>query len=188
MSSNRDSVQRGRETDSREPLNPPTRGDVERLIEELRIDALVVPDTRAGRMIAEHLLQAADALQALTGEGKKDLESARGLGERPCGAPEENVAGIYKALPERIVAVACRAKGVVVDSPSGKVMLTLTLPAPARHHNILWGWGRVSPENQGFLTSEGRFVGRKEAAEIAMASGQVIALQSAPNLYSEDLW
>lgn len=91
---------------------------------------------------------------------------------------------------ERIVAVACRVWAPCTESPSGEFQVTVTLPPPARHHDILWGFGvRIGPEDQGFLTSEGRFVGRAEAAEIAEAAGQLTEeLVAAPNLYSEDLW
>lgn len=45
-----------------------------------------------------------------------------------------------------------------------------------RHHDIIRRFqGEISryPEDQGFYTSFGRFVGRKEAMVIAMAAGQV---------------
>lgn len=75
-----------------------------------------------------------------------------------------------------------------------------------RHHDIIRRFhGEVSryPEDQGFYTSKGRFVGRKEAMVIAMAAGQVRntyygrkPLMEAYNdgdllvkdLYSEDLY
>jgi len=42
---------------------------------------------------------------------------------------------------------------------------------------------------QGFLTSRNRFVDRKEAAEIAIASGQIIKTEYENNsLFSEDLY
>lgn len=41
-------------------------------------------------------------------------------------------------------------------------------------------------EDQGFMTSEGRFVGRVEGAEIAFASGQIN--EPTKKLFSEDLW
>lgn len=44
---------------------------------------------------------------------------------------------------------------------------------------------------QGFLTNKGRFVGRKEAMEIAKTQNQVIRLSGSPNsdiLFSEDLY
>jgi len=96
--------------------------------------------------------------------------------------PEQGLAA------ERIVAVACRVTAPETGSPRGQFQATVTLPAPARHHDILWGFGRVLPEDQGFLTSTGRYVDRKEAAQIAWAAEQVKTLIAPPNLYSEDLW
>lgn len=96
---------------------------------------------------------------------------------------------------ERIVAAAVQCEGFVY-----------TLPPPARHHTILQRWPDVlSPDArrrsapgvepivvvrdvQGFVTGAGRFVDRIEAAAIAIAAGQIKALQWPPRLYSEDLW
>ncbi len=70
-----------------------------------------------------------------------------------------------------------------------------TLPRPARHHNVLaemrrQGHALTAFDEQGFLTSDGRFLGRIEAAGLAVASGQVDqeGLAAFPNLFSEDLW
>lgn len=41
---------------------------------------------------------------------------------------------------------------------------------------------------QGFLTSTGRFVGRRKAAQIALHSGQIKELKFGSELYSEDLY
>ena len=85
---------------------------------------------------------------------------------------------------ERIVAAAVHAYGA-----------TWSLPRPARHHNVLWAIDNAGlcamtpgPDAQGFLTSDGRFVGRKEAADLAVAAGQTDAPKWPPDLYSEDLW
>ena len=43
-------------------------------------------------------------------------------------------------------------------------------------------------EIQGFLTNKNRFVGRAEAAEIAIASGQITETKYGDQLYSEDLY
>lgn len=51
--------------------------------------------------------------------------------------------------------------------------------------------GETSPRNevQGFVTEEGRFVDRREAARIALKAGQIEKLQySSTNLFSEDLY
>lgn len=69
--------------------------------------------------------------------------------------------------------------------------LTCSLPAPARHHDIIRtmamaGFSTPIGGRQGFLTSEGRFVGRNEAAGIAHAAGQT--QRPLANLHSEDVW
>ena len=61
-----------------------------------------------------------------------------------------------------------------------------------RHANILWQSKLVSrnPHHQGFLTSKGRFVDRKEGLKIALENNQVIDISQirGDNLYSEDLY
>lgn len=68
-----------------------------------------------------------------------------------------------------------------------------TLPRPNRHHNILWwlsvlGARCARPSDQGFVLSNGHYVSRTAAAELALSNGQVTKLISPPHLYSEDLW
>lgn len=73
---------------------------------------------------------------------------------------------------------------------------TWTLPAPARHHELIAsvikstkGVGYDAKKAvQGFKTSDGQFVDRKQAAAIAIKTGQIKELKWPPNLYSEDLW
>lgn len=87
---------------------------------------------------------------------------------------------------ETIVAASVRAFNVI-----------LSVPAPGRHHHVLNNFSIAAeknmathsgPEDQGFLTSTGRFVDRIEGAEIALKSGQIKELSWPPYLYSEDLW
>lgn len=69
-------------------------------------------------------------------------------------------------------------------------------PGPKRHCDVIQMMGLTLPwpvtkgATQGFMTSDGRFVGRIEAAELAIAAGQLTReqLQVPPELYSEDLW
>lgn len=65
----------------------------------------------------------------------------------------------------------------------------VALPKPWRH-NSLFLLMKTDPddEKQGFLTSEGKFVDRVEAKEIAIASGQVKPEGLLRVVYSEDLW
>lgn len=69
------------------------------------------------------------------------------------------------------------------------------LAPPARHHNVLHKFGSgTKVHDQGFLTSEGRYVGREEALTIAAAAGQLNGLRDQPgsyrgkDLFSENLW
>lgn len=83
---------------------------------------------------------------------------------------------------ERIVAAAMIYNGVVCS-----------LPQPARHGDIIATIGKSVGEaywpingEDGFVTSEGRFVGRNEGMEIARAAGQTNSTMD--TLFSEDLW
>lgn len=89
-------------------------------------------------------------------------------------------------MGETIVAAAVHAKG-----------LTFSVPPPGRHHTILHAMSKDMgldamelgpPHAQGFLTSAGRFVGRREAAGIAVESGQIEFPRWGAELFSEDLW
>jgi hypothetical protein len=86
----------------------------------------------------------------------------------------------------KIVAAACSKDGVI-----------FTIPAPARHHDIvhrmhLLGIVQDYTLEQGFLTDTGRFVRRKPAMIIAEKAGQLIRSKEGgyqgPELFSEDLW
>jgi hypothetical protein len=70
-----------------------------------------------------------------------------------------------------------------------------TLPAPNRHGDIIHAIAQKIPETQwpvsglgGFLTSEQRFVDRKEGMLVAKAAGQVSQDHQSDTLYTEDLW
>lgn len=85
-------------------------------------------------------------------------------------------------IPELIVAAAVRYGHQIVF-----------VERPARHHDSFVP--SLKSEDQyecGFVTSRGRFVGRKEAGEIVMATGQGTPRigKSNPNLmlFSEDMW
>ncbi len=76
--------------------------------------------------------------------------------------------------------------------------IVYTVPAPGRHHNVMLMMAekyRLGPEaqrHQGFSTSLGRYVDRKQAWRIAQEADQL--LERAPTdgrggtLYSEDVW
>lgn len=77
-----------------------------------------------------------------------------------------------------------------------------SLPAPNRHHNVLWSMPpkvrdaddeTESRDVQGFLLEDGTFVDRKEAYIIATGTGQINRRQypgsyQGDQLFSEDLW
>ena len=86
---------------------------------------------------------------------------------------------IAQDTPERIISAAVY---------NGQI---ISLPAPARHHDILWARDIEEFAVQGFLTSTGRFVNRNEAIGVAWRAKQ-ISEDNPPTvsheLYSEDLW
>lgn len=72
--------------------------------------------------------------------------------------------------------------------------LTISMPAPLRHHHIAHkmyqcGLPVEAQREQGFITSAGRYVDRKEAFCIAFAAQQLI-MKTNPldTLFSEDVW
>jgi hypothetical protein len=83
-----------------------------------------------------------------------------------------------------IVAAACRLGG-----------LTISMPAPARHHDVLreldgFGLDTVGAD-QGFLDHRGVFLSRHAARIMAFDFGQIDRerFETGPSeLYSEDLW
>lgn len=86
---------------------------------------------------------------------------------------------------ERITGVAVKVGGLIFSQA-----------APNRHHTCLRmaiaAIGEDKDHQQGFTTSEGRYVGRKEAKDIAEASGQMKPRQEGQYdgelLFSEDVW
>jgi hypothetical protein len=92
-------------------------------------------------------------------------------------------------MSEVIVAAA-------IKHPDGEIY---ALPAPARHCHIIQmmledkgrnGEHGINTQDQGFLTSYGRYIDREEAAKIADHAGQLkIKYCGAPTiLFSEDIW
>lgn len=87
-----------------------------------------------------------------------------------------------RAVIERIVSAAVLYNGLVMSRRP-----------PARHNNILRCLSprqakAIGPDQQGFLTSEGRFVGRRAALIIARDAGQLIRPPFTEELFSEDVW
>lgn len=75
--------------------------------------------------------------------------------------------------------------------------LIISLPRPARHHNIVHALHNVGVvqgvyhdlDGQGFVLSDGSFATREEARQVAKDAGQLLksAIRSA-DLFSEDVW
>jgi hypothetical protein len=82
---------------------------------------------------------------------------------------------------ELIASAAVKVGGVVFFAPR-----------PARHGDVLWLLGddlAIYAYDQGFKTSEGRYVQRREARRIAETAGQLLpsAIKHV-ELFSEDVW
>lgn len=73
-------------------------------------------------------------------------------------------------------------------------MKIFDVPRPGRHHDVInlmrdRGYDLAACERQGFTTSSGRFVNRREAMKIAKAAGQLIAEpRYRDTLFSEDIF
>lgn len=89
-------------------------------------------------------------------------------------------------MMESIVAVAIRRDGLIYS-----------IERPARHHHVMAAVDLAHgahhdvflPDEQGFLTSAGRYVGRFEARDIARNAKQLLdRAAKLPELYSEDVW
>lgn len=75
----------------------------------------------------------------------------------------------------------------------GPLGLVLSLPAPARHGDVIaaasrlgLGAGTALDAEQGFLTARGTFAHRQLAHRIAWKCGQIATCDG--ELFSEDLW
>lgn len=94
---------------------------------------------------------------------------------------------------EQIVAAAIKVRDVVCF-----------VEQPGRHHDVFYAMARagfdqrIGPEQQGFVTTQGRFVGREDARIIAEFADQIIKSdkdnagvpikREHTQLFSEDVW
>lgn len=101
-------------------------------------------------------------------------------------APEEGLrpSGYDPEREERVVAAAICYGDIVA-----------VMPQPSRHHDIIKAWHDATGQStggkceQGFVTSEGRFVDRKVGLRIADRASQIIDKTGDPfRLFSEDMW
>lgn len=144
----------------------------------------------------DYLRQA--SIRVWTGSGYDDYVEYYCKPGEPVRWRDEVLAAIAAARatgPERIVAAAIRRAEKCRDVEHAIRLMVYTLEPPFRHHHILHsmpvdpGTDSVLNVEQGFITSTGRWVDRKTAMGIAVASGQVSPSKvTAPNLFSEDLW
>jgi hypothetical protein len=93
---------------------------------------------------------------------------------------------------EYVAKAAIRFKA---DTPNGEQEIVVTAERPGRHHNIIHALAALGMKtpiggDQAFVTSQGRFVDREEAAQLAIAAEQIKEedLVAPPDLYSEDVW
>lgn len=86
---------------------------------------------------------------------------------------------------ETIVAAALCRNGLIYTMPKrarhGDIIRHVDVNHGATHNPFL-------PDEQGFITSTGRFVSRRVAAGVAIDAGQIDSPQWGAELYSEDLW
>lgn len=107
----------------------------------------------------------------------------------------------YVDIPERIVCSACQVFVDKRDGANEDGSEIIHEVYGVRHYDLFMHKQLDELEKnykyplldweQGFLTNKGRFVGRKEAMEIAKAQNQVIRLSGSSNpdiLFSEDLY
>lgn len=85
-------------------------------------------------------------------------------------------------------------KKVVAAAIKDKEGNVHSLPAPARHHNII---NHMSEKNirpgsrardQGFIDEDGNFLDREEARLLVIKTGQCPKPDHSRELFSEDLW
>lgn len=94
-------------------------------------------------------------------------------------------------MSEIIVAAALQILLPSVPTSIDNEPMVFFKPKPARHHHLIHQIAiltgvPVQPDEQGFITSEGRYVDRAEAMAIAFSEGQTMSTRK--HLFSEDLW
>lgn len=91
----------------------------------------------------------------------------------------------YMDLPTmRLLPKNCNKGIVLCGWRHGNIIAQMETTMGLR--TVVNGEKSVGKYEQGFLTSDNRFVGRKEAAELAFRSGQIKEMKT--YLFSEDVW
>ena len=93
---------------------------------------------------------------------------------------------VFHADPERDV-LTVKSAAIMHEN------IIYSIPRPGRHCHVIekiakLGFSIPIKGEQGFLLSDGTFVNRASAAQVALAAGQCDKLVAPPNLYSEDIW
>jgi hypothetical protein len=91
------------------------------------------------------------------------------------------------------VSEALRVVAAAIRVDSGTIY---SVPKPGRHHDVYrhmreqGEMGSGVGHRQGFILSDGSFVSRADALEIARRAGQLIREPTGPStgLFSEDVW
>jgi hypothetical protein len=123
--------------------------------------------------------------EAMTNHSNADIAWVR-PGRKNSGTAANLARRYFKAdARETIIRAAIFYEGTIYS-----------VPPPGRHHTVIQMMARdgfpdeaMRLQNQGFVTSTGRFVDRYEAARIARAAGQIIREPTPSDmLTSEDVW
>lgn len=107
------------------------------------------------------------------------------------GCDEIRGTSVSKFHYSELVASGVTIVGVAIRHENGSIA---AMPKPNRHADVIHamvdsGHSKPVKGEQGFMLSNGEFVGRKFARRLAQQNGQVLpnrVLRS--ELYSEDLW
>lgn len=84
--------------------------------------------------------------------------------------------------------------GYIVAAAIKQGSMVCSVPKPGRHHDVIREMAKSGipipiTGEQGFLTSEGIFVNRYQAKDIARMAGQILAKHgNLDQLFSEDVW
>lgn len=162
------------------------------------------PIERAARALARRHFSRDSDIAARLAEGEREIAEWLDwkVTDTWAGFVEDARAAIEAAAPETIVAAAIRVP--VPERYRAQMWrgrrsypdrLIVSAPPPARHSTLMHPmhphFGSAPDADQGFLTSTGRYVGRKEALQIARAAGQPLIDHPGRHpsrLFSEDLW
>lgn len=151
-----------------------------------RTDALIAQLSQPchGELAWQRMQRVEQALIKLAATLEQELAGRQEKRPAPA-APTPTADDLVRPGPGEFIACAA------IRTPEGNVW---TLDRPKGHTDIIqqisnFGYSKAAMNDQGFVTSLHRFVGRVEAMEIAEKSGQLVhKIVRSPGLYAEDLW